>query len=335
MPEQKPLKDVAFSAAVEFAAPTDDQPRRFSGLAYGGGVITDHPLFDRVAFDLASTKVATPLFALLEHDPMQRAGIIQEAAIGDGIRIAGRMLGTPAAIEIVRDAGDGAPWQMSVRIKPGKVDQVPAGKSIALNGQTFSGPLTVFRNNRVRETSFCAMGADDTTSAQVFSIGRPDAPTTREAPSMDQAEHDRIVAENATALAAANAAIATEKARADTLQTQFSALQEQIASDCKARRTEAVKELFKAAGKEFTDDAARPYVDMPEASFAAVAADMRARKPVDASLLKSDNNGGGYALDINNTNDIVAAADTYQKAQRALGIEVRWSDAVSFVATPA
>jgi hypothetical protein len=334
MPTQQasnPLHPVALSTAIEFAAAVADAPRQFSGVAYGGGIITDHPMFSRVAFDLATTKVVTPTPAFLEHKHDKRAGVIKSAEIGRDIRISGHMLNTDAAAEVVRDAGDGMPWQMSVGIWPGKVDKVAEGKSIELNGQTMAGPLVVFRNNRVRETSFCALGADDSTSAQFFSIGRNDAPLTQpnEVPEMDKAEHDAIVADLNTKLTAATEGLTAANAKVAELEGKFSA-------QARAARLASVKALFTAIGREFksdTDATVLPYLEMSDAAFAVLDADLRANKPqLDPSLTRehANSNTAGTA-DAGNVDDIETKARQYVAEQAKLGLTVRVSDAVHFV----
>jgi hypothetical protein len=325
MPDKavNPLHPVAFSVAVEFAPPAENQARQFSVVAYGGGIITDHPAFDRVAFDCKSTKVATPSFALLEHSSLKRAGVIKASAVANDIRVSGHMLNTDSAKEVLQDADQGAPWQASVRIYPGRIDDVPQGKSVELNGQTLAGPLKVFRNNRVREVSFCALGADDTTSAQFFSIGSPDsAPrqSPQEASEMDQAEHDRIVADLNTKLTAATATI-TE-------------LQGKFATQQRATRLAALRSLFQATGREFKEDdaAIKPYLEMSEESFAAVDKDLRASKPqLDPNLTRQQATSGNAAADPASADDIEVKASQYIAEQKKLGRDVRVSDAVSFV----
>ncbi|MCK4115573.1 hypothetical protein HCY69_15615, partial [Acinetobacter radioresistens] len=41
-----------------------------------------------------------------------------------------------------------------------------------VNGQSFTGPIAVFRNNRIREFTICSTGADRNTSIKAFS-GKP------------------------------------------------------------------------------------------------------------------------------------------------------------------
>lgn len=153
-----------FGARFGDAGPGD---RAFSGTAYGGGVITDHPLYARVAFDLTSTTFETPAPALYNHDAP--VGVVESASIGRDIRIVGRLFAEVdgPAKNVVAMADRGMPWQLSVYIKPGSIDTIPAGTHVMLNGAMQSGPLEIFRNNRIREVSFCALGADDRTSVSI------------------------------------------------------------------------------------------------------------------------------------------------------------------------
>jgi hypothetical protein len=67
--------------------------------------------------------------------------------------------------QVAQDSDDGFPWQMSVRIEPSAVEEIQAGASVTVNGKLHQGPITVFRGGRIREVSFCALGADDNTNA--------------------------------------------------------------------------------------------------------------------------------------------------------------------------
>ena len=54
---------------------------------------------------------------------------------------------------------------MSVRIEPSSIDEIQAGNTVTVNGKLLHGPITVFRGGRIREVSFCALGADENTMA--------------------------------------------------------------------------------------------------------------------------------------------------------------------------
>ncbi|MDR1039536.1 MAG: hypothetical protein LBR80_05090 [Deltaproteobacteria bacterium] len=54
----KQAEDQVFTliAGAEIAAADADGIRRFRGTAYGGGIIMDHCMWDRVIFDLKTTR---------------------------------------------------------------------------------------------------------------------------------------------------------------------------------------------------------------------------------------------------------------------------------------
>lgn len=328
--------------AASFAArkgADDNGPRMFNGTAYGGGIVTDHPWFSRVAFDLASTKVETKAPALYMHrDPV---GVITEATVDGNIKISGSLFSDMEgeAGKIAAMADRGLEWQLSVGIFPGRVEEVQAGSSVKLNGQKFDGPLTVFRDNRVREVSFCPLGADHTTSAHVFSVigGERRQPSED---SMDQAEHDRIVAalnlkiaEQTTTLAANATTIAANAASITALEAKFTAQET-------AARVTAIKGLFTATGKEFTDEKAKPYLAMSAESFAAVDTELREaaknRKPGLPAALATQQAvagaGGTAAADGPKTaTEYIALADKYTVEQKALGRDVDAATAIAHV----
>lgn len=141
--------------------------RTFTGVAYSGEVITDHWYWDRIIFDLDSMKIKGRIPALLDHSPRQRAGVINEHSINhqQGLVVSGDLMSNEFGTEVAQDSDDGFPWQMSVRIEPSSVEEIQADASVTVNGKVHQGPITVFRGGRIREVSFCALGADDNTNA--------------------------------------------------------------------------------------------------------------------------------------------------------------------------
>lgn len=69
-----PAAALHFDASTTVFAEAADGLRKFSGVAYAGGVITGHFYWGRVAFDLATTRFAERVPILIEHDRSQRAG---------------------------------------------------------------------------------------------------------------------------------------------------------------------------------------------------------------------------------------------------------------------
>lgn len=324
------LTPVCFRVAAAFAAaPEDDGSRRFEGTAYSGGVVTDHPFFEAVAFDLSTTTLKTPAPALFDHG--EPIGVIDTATLDEGIGISGRLFSDldGSARKVTQLADHGLPWQLSVGIWPGQIEQVKAGAKVKLNGREMSGPLTVFRQNRVREVSFVALGADDKTSAAVFSLSeggvRPfnskDDPTmTTE--TIDRAEHDRIVAELQAQLTAAQAQITETGAALETLRAS-------VAEKEKTERTASVKSLFKALNREAKDEDIAPYLAMSAEGFEAVKRDLMATKPQHDPALMRELATGGKVVDLASTDSIVAAARAliHERAQQD-GTQMSISEAV-------
>lgn len=313
----KRLEPVAFTAPVIFKgpAPESDGTRTFSGIAYAGGIITDHPLIERVAFDLDSTKLSTPAPALYgHHTPV---GVISAAAIDRNIEISGHLFKDVAgpSKDVVTMAEQGMPWQLSVGIWPGRIEEVKAGSKVSLNGRTFDGPLTVFRDNRVREVSFCALGADDQTRATVFAAvseggSRPPI-STPGGVQMDQAEHDRIVAD-------LQAQLTAEHGKTKDLGDRLAAFEAKAASAARDARLAAVKELFKATGREFADATAAPYLAMDEMTFTAVAADLKAKPTHDPKLFQQQATDGA-----GDTGGTAKDAGTIQREAQAFMVEFK------------
>lgn len=269
-----PAAGLAFSAPVSFdaAEPGSDgkypKRRKFSGTAYGGGVITDHGWWDAVAFDLAGLVAQAPMPVFALHDQDRVIGVITAINnTGRQLDIAGDLFCDidEDAQQIAAKSDAGVPWQLSVGIYADAIEEVRAGSTIDLNGAAIGGPVHVMRKARVREVSFVALGADSTTRATVFNS---DAPARRvplthcEGASMTTATAGQDVAAITAENADLKAKLAKLQADHDTLQAQFSARQ-------KAEREAAVKELL---GDQFSAEKAAPFMDMSDAQFAAVKA---------------------------------------------------------------
>ncbi len=263
------------SIDAESQAGTD---RTFSGVAYGGGVITDHWL-SPCAFDLASMRLDVPIPVLAGHDHEDTIGMLNAAVIGSDVRVSGTLFSSidDGAKAITAKADKGFPWQLSLGLFPSAIEEVAPGKSYELNGQTVTGPLTVLRGARVREVSFCAVAADSMTSAAVFSGNQSDeldieVTTMADTPNTEPKEDPRIAELEAklTELQAQfSASLDAEKARADA------ALAELESFKAAARKKE-IEALFSAQGREWDDEKAKPYFSMSPEQFAAVSADFAA-----------------------------------------------------------
>lgn len=146
--------------------------RPFRMVAYTGGEML-LPGWDRPAVvDLTGLDVPVQQRPILLNHDKSPAGIVGASAsidnTGSELLVNGKVFTTRPAGKLVSDtASDGFPWQASVGllIEDGQVEQVPPGQTVTVNGQRFTGPVDIVRRARLREVSFCVMGADSRTSA--------------------------------------------------------------------------------------------------------------------------------------------------------------------------
>ena len=188
----------------------------------------------------------TPL--LEEHFSTSRVGVVKEVGINQNITVTGDFLRNAKAREVVDDADDGYPFQMSMFIDPGSVEEVGQGVSVVVNGQTFTGPVAVFRNNRIREFTICSTGSDRTTSVNAFSA----KPGTKNQPT-----EDTDVTELEKAQAAQKQA---EKERDDA--------QEELKKFKADKREGDIKALETSLNKQFSAEEKTSYTNMDDTSFA-------------------------------------------------------------------
>lgn len=265
-------RQFVFAVTPQFSMDGDvgsKRQRKFSGVAYSGSVISGHWYWGNVVFELASIDVPAKLPALIDHDRGQRCGYTTQGTIDNtnGLVVSGVLLSNAHGASVANDSDEGFPWQMSVHIEPGSIEEVQPGTTVSVNGQSLQGPLTVFKNSKIIEVSFTATGWDSNTSATAMSRG---STTTEKEDDMDLKQaQERIAALEAenTTLQASNAQLTTGLKDANDKLTKFSA----------DARTAEIKVLFADIGRAYAEDdaSAKVFSAMPHDAFATVAATLR------------------------------------------------------------
>jgi len=171
MPTKKP-QIIAMSAPVEITAAAPDgekvSPPKFTATFYTGGALEIGGWELPVVVDLAGLEESKVLVANLDHDRTKRVGNFAVANDGKSLVANGTASArTPARDEVIGSAEDGYQWQASLEVSPQKVEEVKAGKSVEVNGQTFEGPLYVTRTGVLKGFAFVSHGADDNTTATI------------------------------------------------------------------------------------------------------------------------------------------------------------------------
>lgn len=256
-------------------------PRTFTGIAYSGDAVAVGA--GRLAIDLASVILPDPCPVLVQHDRAQRVGTCTLAVRDGALCAEGRLLRNAAAAALAAEADEGFPWQLSVHAEPSAVEQIPAGASAELNGRMLAGPLAVWRRTRIRELSFTPTGVDYRTVATVFEA----PPSTLEDPMSDTPQVPD------TGLAELQAQLAAVTERATAAEARAAAAEEALAEQRRAVRLAAVTATFAGLGRQLSAEEAAPYIEMPDAAWERVAADLAAARPsAPAHLFEEQATGG-------------------------------------------
>lgn len=255
-PNEERLKYLFNASAIEVPKAEEGQKRKFKGTAYAGGRVDGHWYWGRsgVVFDLDGIEIDKPTALLEEHFGSSRIGVVQAVDTNGKIDVSGDFLTNAKAQEIVQDSDDGFPFQMSMMIDPGSVEEVSQGKTVTVNDQLFEGPITIFRQNRIREFTICSTGADRNTSIKAFS-GKANPNPTKEDTNVTELEQ--------------------AQAKAKALQDQVDALTEQNKQFAAAKREAEITALGKDLGKEFSAEDIAEMKNLDDSAFAFSAKQLR------------------------------------------------------------
>lgn len=236
-------------------ATEEGKKRTFTGVAYSGEVIQGHYYWGDVIFDLDTLQMKTPLGALIDHDTGRRAGVVRNFTkdIQGGLKVSGDLLSNKNGQEVAQDSDEGYPWEMSIYIIPGSIEEVDRGE-VEVNGKTLKAPITIFRNGVIREVSFCALGADDNTSAVAAS----------HTPKHFNKQEDTNVTE-LEQLKADNQKLTTERDNAVTELKQFK----------ETKRSEDITALEAELKTQFSAEDKTSYTEMDDTTFAFAAKQLR------------------------------------------------------------
>ncbi|MFS1560243.1 hypothetical protein ACLIL2_006230 [Acinetobacter radioresistens] len=254
-PNEERLKYLFNAAAIEVPKAEEGQKRKFKGTAYAGGRVDGHWYWGRsgVVFDLEGIEIDKPTALLEEHFGSSRIGVVQAVDTNGKIDVSGDFLTNAKAQEIVQDSDDGFPFQMSMMIDPGSIEEVSQGKTVTVNGQSFEGPITIFRQNRIREFTICSTGADRNTSIKAFS-GKANPNPTKEDTDVD---------------------LVQAQAKITELEGQINTLTEQNKQFAAAKREAEITALGKDLGKEFSAEDIEEMKKLDDGAFAFSAKQLR------------------------------------------------------------
>lgn len=157
--------------AVELVELAEGEPEkkrpRFRMRAYSGKPILNHWWWGRIIIDVSGMSVSKkPIPILREHDRMRIVGHADKKILENSVVLEGNFSEvTVDGQEVLALLREKHPWQGSISIQMLKLERLEDGKKVTVNGHSFNGPGYIGRKSRLRESSFCALGADEDTGA--------------------------------------------------------------------------------------------------------------------------------------------------------------------------
>lgn len=250
------------------------------------------------------------MFALVNHDPDQRAGHCRVWIDGSAIHIAGQFSRmTAAGQSVAGEFMEKAPWKLSVGFNANSEEMNPP-QTVDLNGQSLS-LSTIFRNARILEVSFVPADADPNTTVAAFAA--PETPSPTQQQETKSMADDTRLADLERQVADLTVQLSAEKTRAEAAETALSTYRTEA-------RMAAVKVLFSECGLEFSDEKAKPYLDMSDLSFSAVSDALKAKAPArgaDPTLFKATVPNGQSPS--GETVVQLSSVDIYANRRKAMG----------------
>lgn len=206
--EHKITMAAAGLVALADAGPDADKPARFAILAYTGKVI-DRGWWNPLVIDMSGITTQEKMPILRQHDHTRVVGLADTMSQdASGLYLEGSFsLVTMDGQEVLGLAREGFPWQASIGVEGRTIEEIKAGDMAEVNGREVSGPIDIWRESLVYETSFVPFGADDNTAAVAMSAAQPKTPHQEEQ-DMSKEKKDTmnpVPAEQAAAAAADDA----------------------------------------------------------------------------------------------------------------------------------
>ena len=164
------MRTLSLLAPLTLKAAASGKPRRFSILAYSGGTLNVSGFPLPVIVDLAGLEAGSVVI-VLDHEVTTATTLGQVDKVtndGRSLNLTGTITGSSPRVRDVLAAADaGQRWQASIGANVQATEQIPEGRTVEVNGQTFVGPVIVARRATLKETSVLPVGADSTTTVNL------------------------------------------------------------------------------------------------------------------------------------------------------------------------
>jgi hypothetical protein len=175
-----PSAALAFSSAVEFDAQAPNQAAVPVRMVARSGQPIDHWFWGRVVHDLAGFKLHKSSIPIdYAHDVGEVLGYLNKFEVtADGLVCSGAVVPFKAedrGAEVLAKQKLGVPYEASINFNGDgiRVEEVPAGYAVDVNGYKFEGPGCVIREWPLRGVAICPYGADMNTATEFSATDSP------------------------------------------------------------------------------------------------------------------------------------------------------------------
>lgn len=281
-------KDLVFADHSELSLSED---RTFTGIAYSGKVIKNHPFWGDLAFDV-STMSSKPRIPILFNHDMEKIVGSGTLEFSDSVRVSGTISSTTKygqeAYALIKE--EGFPMQESVYIEPESIFNLPKGEKLTVNGQQLVGPATIFRGGKIKEVSLTPLGADSETSTTIFNNQDQEVQILEEttmteemqkfselfATSPEEAFKFACSCQEKAAETASSDEVATLKAKIEELMAENEKLKSAQKEKASLERKEKLLKVFSALTITLNPDIEESYLEMSDEKFSKVISSLEA-----------------------------------------------------------
>ncbi len=170
-PSQVPIEACRFAAEFKTGSPDAEQRVPFTALARTAQPVPHWYWGERCIHDFSGMESPQSIAVDYEHRD-EIIGVVSKFNIDkDGLTCSGFLTpfqATDRASEVAHKSKMGVPYQSSIDFDEFTlvVEDVPAGFSTTVNGDQFTGPLTVFRKWKLQGIAVCKQGVDPNTNVK-------------------------------------------------------------------------------------------------------------------------------------------------------------------------
>jgi len=169
-----PLYAFAMPMEAEIKSNGEDARSARVTLQALSGKVLEHPFFGKVIQDLAGMTHRDKIALDYMHNPNELVGYANNFDTSNGtLTVSGALVPQKThkrVEEIIENIHAGIPYEASIYFPPShpgdmEIEEVEDDDEVEVNGQKYTGPLTIFRRWSLRGCAVCPHGMDATTHA--------------------------------------------------------------------------------------------------------------------------------------------------------------------------